>query len=89
MNSSITSPERLQQAIDKAISGDKVVLFSISKYIAYHYYMCFHIKEGTTDDLANDVIYKAFKKEHPELFAKVEGLIDYEYRKWTMDEDEF
>jgi hypothetical protein len=88
MSISITSPDGLQQAINKAVSGDRGMLFSISKYIAYNYYLCFHIKEGSADDLANEVIYKAFQEEHPELFAQVEGLIDYEYNKWSQDDDD-
>ncbi len=66
---SITGPKQLRIAIDKAISGDRGILFSIGKYIAYNYYLCVHIKEGSPDDLENEKIYKAFEKEHPDLHA--------------------
>jgi hypothetical protein len=87
MGMSITGPEQLQMAIDKAISGDRGILFSIGKYIAYNYYMCFHIKEGSQDDLENEKIYKAFEKEYPDLHAQVEGVVTYYYNRITDDDD--
>ncbi len=85
MGTSITNPKQLQIAIDKAISGDRGILFSIGKYIAYNYYMCFHIKEGSPDDLENEKIYKAFEKEHPDLHAQIEGVVTYYYNRITDD----
>lgn len=87
MGTSITNPTQLQIAIDKAISGDRGVLFSIGKYIAYNYYMCVHIKEGSVDDLENEIIYKAFEKNHPELFKQVEGWVTYNFDKFYNDDD--
>ncbi len=87
MGISITNSEQLKNAIDKAIAGDKGVLFSIGKYIAYNYYMCFHIKEGSADDLENEIIYKAFEKNHPELFKQVEGWVTYNFNKFYEDDD--
>ncbi len=87
MGTSITNPTQLQIAIDKAISGDRGVLFSIGKYIAYNYYLCFHIKEGSPEDLENEKIYKAFEKEHQDLYEQVEGLVNYYHGRLTEDDD--
>lgn len=87
MGTSITNPTQLQIAIDKAISGDRGILFSIGKYIAYNYYLCFHIKEGSPEDLENEKIYKAFEKEHQDLYEQVEGLVTYYHGRLTEDDD--
>lgn len=88
MEISITGPEQLQNAIDKAISGDRGILFSIGKYIAYNYYMCFHIKEGSFEELENKKIYNDFQKAHPDLYEQVEGWVTYNLNKWTSKFDE-
>ncbi len=49
--------------------------------------MCFHIKEGSDDDLENEKIYKDFEKNHKELFDQVEGWVTYNFNKW-YDGDE-
>ena len=85
---SITSSVELKAAIDLAILGNKSILPDIGKYIAYNYYMCFHIKEGSPDDLENEVIYKAFEKDYPDLFAQVEGWVTYNFSKFNLNDDE-
>lgn len=85
---SITSSKQLKQAIDLAIAGNRSILPDIGKYIAYNYYMCFHIKEGSSDDLENEVIYKAFEKDYPKLFAEIEGWVTYNFSKFNLDDDE-
>ena len=85
---SITSSNQLKQAIDMAIMGNKSILPDIGKYIAYNYYMRFHIKEGSADDLENEVIYKAFEKDYPQLFAQIEGWVTYNFSKFNLDDDE-
>ena len=80
---SITSSKELKAAIDLAIAGNKAILPDIGKYIAYNYYMCFHIKEGSPDDLENEVTYKAFERDYPDLFATVEGWVSYNFNKFN------
>ncbi len=87
MEISITNSEQLNNAIDKAIAGDYAILFSIAKYIAYNYYMCVHIEEGSADDLENEIIYKAFEKNHPELFKQVEEWVTYNFNRFYKDDD--
>jgi len=85
MEVSITNSEELKSAIDKAIAGDRGILFSIGKYIAYNYYMSFHIKEGSTDDLANEKIYSSFNQEYPKLYEQVEGWVTFNFNKWSLN----
>ena len=82
MEISITNSKELKAAIDKAIAGDRGILFSIGKYIAYNYYMCFHIKEGSADDLENEIMYKDFEKNHKHLWVQVEAWVTYNFNKW-------
>ena len=82
MEKSITNAAELKACLNKAIAGDKGVLFSIGKYIAYNYYMCFHIKEGSDDDLENEKNYSEFKNNHPDLYAQVEGWVTFNHRKF-------
>ena len=86
MAMNITNAKELKESINEAIAGDKGTLFSIGKYIAYNYYMCVHIKEGSPDDLENEVTYKWFEKNHPDLFAQVEGWVTYNYQKLQNDD---
>ena len=83
MEVSITNAAELKACLDKAIAGDKGVLFSIGKYIAYNYYMCYHIIEGSTDDLENEKNYNEFKINHPDLYAQVEGWVTFNFNKFN------
>ena len=83
MEKSITSSAELKECLNKAIGGDTGILFSIGKYIAYNYYMCFHTREGSPDDLENEILYKDFKNNHPDLFAKVEGWVTFHLNKFS------
>ena len=85
MEKSIKSAAELKECLDKAIAGDKGILFSIGKYIAYNYYMCFHIKEGCDDDLENEKNYSDFKNNHPELYVQVEGWVTYNFNKFNTN----
>ena len=78
---SITSAAELKYAISLAIAGNKNIMPDIGKYIAYNYYLCFHIKEGSADDLENEVTYRAFEIAHPELYVIVEGWVSYNFNK--------
>lgn len=86
MGKNITNAKELKESISEAIAGDKGNLFSIGKYMAYNYYMCVHIKEGSPDDLENEVTYKCFEKNYPDLFAQVEVWVTYNYQKMQNDE---
>ena len=83
MEISITSAAELKACLNKAIAGDKRVLFSIGKYIAYNYYMCLHIKEGCDDDLENEKNYSEFKTNYPDLYGQVEGWVTYNFNKFN------
>ena len=83
MEISIKNAAELKVCLDKAIAGDKGVLFSIGKYIAYNYYMCFHIIEGSDDDLENEKNYNGFKNNHPDLYAQVEGWVTFNFNKFN------
>ena len=85
MEKSIKSAAELKECLDKAIAGDRGILFSIGKYIAYNYYMCFHIKEGCDDDLENEKNYSDFKNNHPELYEQVEGWVTYNFNKFNTN----
>ena len=83
MEISITSAAELKACLDKAIAGDNGILFSIGKYIAYNYYMCYHIIEGSDDDLENEKNYSEFKNNHPDLYANVEGWVTFNFNKFN------
>ena len=83
MEISIKNAAELKASLDKAIAGDKGVLFSIGKYIAYNYYMCYHIIEGSDDDLENEKNYSEFKNNHPDLYANVEGWVTFNFNKFN------
>ena len=85
---SITSAKELKEAIVLAVAGNRSILPDIGKYIAYNYYMCVHIKEGSADDLENGVTYKSFEKNYPDLFAQVEGWVTYNYNKFSSTIDD-
>lgn len=89
---SITSSKTLKEAIDLAIAGNKKIIPDIAKYITYNYYLCFHIKEGSADDLENEKTYTAFKQEHPDLYNQVEEWVAYNFYKYkkfyTEDDDD-
>ncbi len=77
----IKTPKELKEAVDLAIKGDIEILYDIAKYIAYNYYMYMHIKKDSPEDLENEVIYKGFQENYPELFQEVEQLVDTIYEK--------
>jgi hypothetical protein len=79
---SITSAKQLKYAIDLAVAGNKSILPDIGKFIAYNYYMCFHIKEGSPDDVQNEIHYTDFKMNHPLLYEQVEGWVTFNLRKF-------
>ena len=83
MEINITNAAELKACLDKAIAGDKGVLFSIGKYIAYNYYMCYHIIEGSHDDLENERNYGQFKNNYPDLYGQVEGWVTYNFNKFN------
>lgn len=88
MEVSITNSKELKCAIDKAIVGDRIILFSIGKYIAYNYYMSFHVKEGSANNLANEKIYSSFKQDYPKLYEQVEGWVTFNFNKWSSKMDD-
>ena len=48
------------------------------------------MKEGSPDDLENEKINTALEKEHPEIFAGIEGWVNYEnyrYERFFTDPD--
>jgi hypothetical protein len=75
---SITNSREFKETIDLAIAGNKYILRDIAKYVLYNYNLCMHIKEGGPDDLKNGKLYKALEKGHPEIFAGIEGWVNYE-----------
>lgn len=83
MEKGMTTPAELKECLDKAIEGDRGILFSIGKYIAYNYYMCFHIKEGSSDDLENETLYNDFQNNYPDLFEQVEIWVTFHLNKFS------
>ena len=83
MDKSIKNAAELKACLDKAIAGDKGILFSIGKYIAYNYYMCYHIIEGSAEDLENEKNYSDFKNNHPDLYGQVESWVTFNFNKFN------
>ena len=77
----IKTSQQLQEAIVLAKDDSKEILYDIARYIAYNYYMHCHIKKDSQQDLNNDMLYKQFKQDSPELYKEVEQLIDMIYEK--------
>lgn len=75
----IKTSEQLQETILLAENGNKEILYDIARYIAYNYYMYCHVKRGSEQDLSNEIIYKQFQKNSPELYEEVECQIDTIY----------
>ena len=87
---SITNSREFKEAIDLAIAGNYYILRDIAKYVMYNYNLCMHIKEGSPDDIENGKLYKALEMEHPEIFAGVEGWLNYEndrFERFCTDPD--
>jgi len=82
---SITSSKGFQEAIDLAVAGNYYIKYDIADFVAANYYHCIHVKEGSAEDLSIEELYASFKRDHPELYAQVEGWIDYKYKKWMRE----
>lgn len=83
----IISPNDLKRAINKAIKGNKDIIYHIGTYIAYNFYFSYHIIPDSDNEIENERTYSDFRFCYPELYEKVEERVKIVFRKMIGDFD--
>lgn len=83
----IKTPEDLKIAVDKALVGDKNIIWDIGNYKWYNFYTNTHIESGSPDDIKNQEIFNYIEREFPDLHCEIEKVVESKIAKYDLPDE--